>query len=344
MTETAPLARASTLPASWYRDPAVWERERHAIFAKEWTLFGREAQLPSPGSYLAGEVAGWPVFAIRDRDGGLRAFHNVCRHRAGPIVWDGEGRCDVLRCRYHGWVYDTAGSLRRTPGFGEAEDFDKADFSLFPVRVESWRGLVFVNLDPDAPPLAQWIGSLDDETAPYPIEEYRFHGEVVHEIACNWKTYVDNYAEGYHVRDVHPGLDREIDSGAYEVILKDRYAVHRAPPRSGASYSGLWVWRFPTLALNVYDDGMNVEHMVPLGHDRTRLVYTFFFRDAGEAARGRIEASLAISREVTLEDARICEAVQRNLNAGVYEAGRVSPRHENGVWFFHALVRRALAA
>ncbi|HYD99061.1 MAG TPA: SRPBCC family protein [Alphaproteobacteria bacterium] len=342
MSHADELARAVTLPAAWYSDPQYWERERHAIFAKEWLMLGRESQLAEPGSYIASEVAGWPVFVIRDREGGLRGFHNVCRHRAGPIVWEGQGRCDVLRCRYHGWVYDHEGRLRRTPDFGEAAGFDKADYSLFPIQVASWRGLVFVNLDRNAPPLAEALAGFDAETRGWPLEAYSFHSEVVHEIECNWKTYVDNYQEGYHVPAVHPGLDREIDSKQYEVLLKDRYVVHQAPQRAGAAYTGLWLWRFPTLALNIYETGMNIERMVPLGPNRTRLIYNFFFRDVSAEAEPAIQASLAISREVTEEDVKICEAVQRNLNAGLYDIGRMSPRHENGVWFFQKLVREAL--
>ena len=110
------------LPADWYHAPDIYERERRKVFAREWQWIGRESQLKSPGDYVAAEIAGYRVFAIRDRDGVLRAFHNVCRHRAATVVEKDEGHCDVLRCRYHGWVYDTAGNLRRTPNFGEAAD------------------------------------------------------------------------------------------------------------------------------------------------------------------------------------------------------------------------------
>jgi choline monooxygenase len=345
MMPTQDLAHATTLPASWYgRDPDIWERERRAIFGREWLMIGRDAELPDPGAYLTETVAGWPIFVIRDREGILRGFHNVCRHRAGPILWDGPGRCDVLRCRYHGWVYDTGGNLRRTPGFGDAADFDKEDFGLFPIRVGVWRGLVFVNFCADAEPLDRAMAALTAETAPWPIEGFRFHSRAEHEIACNWKTYVDNYAEGYHVRDVHPGLDKEIDSGRYEVILKDRHAVHRAPQRSGANYSGLWLWRYPNLALNIYATGMNIERMVPLGPNRTKLIYTFLFKDVSAESDAAIRAAIAVSTEVTREDIRICEATQRNLDSGVYESGRLSPQHENGVWYFQTLVRESLAA
>jgi choline monooxygenase len=339
------LDRASTLPAAWYgADPTIWERERHAIFGREWLTVGRVDELPEPGSYLTDTVAGWPIFVIRDRDGTLRAFHNVCRHRAGPILWDGKGQCDILRCRYHGWVYDTSGNLRRTPEFGEAANFDKKDFGLFPIRVGIWRGQVFVNLNGDALSLDQAMAAMSSETAPFDMEGYIFHSSAEHEMACNWKTYVDNYAEGYHVQAIHPGLDREIDAKQYEVIVRDRHAVHQAPQRDGANYSGLWLWRFPNLALNIYPTGMNIERMVPLGPNRTKLVYNFFFQDVSPAAEPTIKAAIEAGHQVAREDIRICEAVQRNLDAGLYDTGRLSPRHENGVWYFQKLVRDALAA
>jgi choline monooxygenase len=344
MTLTHDLAHASTLPASWYgRDPAIWQAERDAIFGREWLMVARAAALPDFGSYLTCEIAGWPIFIIRDRDGILRGFHNVCRHRAGPILWDGQGRCDVLRCRYHGWVYDTQGGLRRTPEFGDAAGFDSNDFGLYPVQVGVWRGLVFINLDLNAQSLDAALAALTAETAPWPIEDFQLHSHAEHEIACNWKTYVDNYAEGYHVRDIHPGLAAEIDASRYEVILGDRQAVHRAPQRTGANYAGLWLWRFPNLALNIYPSGMNIERMIPLGPNRTRLSYTFLFRDVSDAAQAVIQSAIAAATRVTKEDIRICEAVQRNLDSGLYDCGRLSPLRENGVWYFQTLVRQALA-
>jgi choline monooxygenase len=104
----------------------------------------------------------------------------------------------------------------------------------------------------------------------------------------------------------------------------------------------LWLWRFPNLALNIYPTGMNVERMVPMGPNRTKLVYTFFFQDISAAAEPVIRGAMEASRQVTEEDIRICEAVQRNLDSGVYDTGRLSPRHENGVWYFQNLVREAL--
>src|SRR6476661_5521176 len=131
---------ATTLPASMYRDPAVYERERSAVFGREWLVFARAAQLATPGACVAGVIAGYPLVVIADREGNLRGFHNVCRHRAGPLVDDGEGRVSGFVCRYHGWSYDTTGRLVTARDFDSESstrtrvDLDPSEFSLFPVR------------------------------------------------------------------------------------------------------------------------------------------------------------------------------------------------------------------
>ena len=136
-----PAKLVETLPAAWYCDPEIYEAERRRIFARNWHLIANGGRLARPGSYVTGDVAGWPVFAVRDRHGELRAFHNVCRHRAGPIFNDEGGVCRALRCRYHGWLYGFDGVLRYAPGIAEPETLDKASLSLFPVRVETWQDL-----------------------------------------------------------------------------------------------------------------------------------------------------------------------------------------------------------
>jgi choline monooxygenase len=337
------LARARTLPARWYVDPDVFARERERVFAKEWLLFGCEAQLPAAGDALAEAVAGWPLFVVRAPNGTLRGFHNVCRHRAGPLVWEGSEHCRVLRCKYHGWVYDFDGRLRAAPDFGAAEDFDPDAIALAPVRVERWRGFVFVNLDPGAAPLEASLAPFARAAAGVDFESARFQGSASHALACNWKTYVENYLEGYHVPYLHPALHREVDAKGYRVEVGDGFALHHAPPRPSVRapvYEGFWAWLAPNVAFNVYASGVSVERMVPTGPETLRLEYLFFFREG--ASEGEREAALSMCRQVTAEDQKICEAVQRNLRAGVYEAGRLSPRHENGVFAFQERIRAAL--
>ena len=330
-----------TLPASWYWDPEVWAREREAIFAREWLMVARTRQLATPGSYVATDVCGWKVLLVVGADGVLRGFHNVCRHRAGPLVWDGAGVCSTssLVCRYHGWAYGLDGSLLSARDFGA--EVDGSTLGLVPVRAEVWRGLVFVNLWAGAPPLLEALGSFVEECEPFPMESLTFWGDASHDVEANWKTYADNYGEGYHIPLVHPELNRQVEAKRYTVEVRDggRYTIHSAPSRSGAVTSGKWLWRFPNLALNLYPEGMNVERFMPLGPRHVRIEYSYFFADPD--APGNDEA-VRLSRELLEEDRLICEAVQRNLESGAYDTGVLSPKHEHGVATFQQLVRDAM--
>jgi len=319
-----------TLPSSLYRDPAAHARERQGVFAAGWQFLGHEQEAPAPGDYIAGEVAGWPVLAVRGADGMLRGFHNVCRHRAGPLAPDGRGNCGAeLTCRYHGWRYALDGRLRSAVDFGAAEGFDPREFGLHPVRLETWRGFVFLNLDGKAGGLADLSAPLDGLFDAFGVNIAPATLRRSHNLDCNWKTYVENYLEGYHIPMIHPKLDAELDSANYRVRMEGAVAVHEVPTKSGAN-DGLWAWLWPNLAFNVYRYGLMVEHMRPIGHDRTRLDYLFFY----DPQTADLDAILAASDELAFEDKSICEAVQRNLDAGVYETGVLSPRHEDGVaWF-----------
>jgi choline monooxygenase len=318
----------------------VYETERREVFGREWLVFARTDEVAAAGTYVARALAGYPLVVLRDDAGTLRGFHNVCRHRAGPLVDDGGGTCrGGLVCRYHGWSYRQDGGLLRARDFGD-DDLDVAQFGLYPLQVATWAGLVWVNLDETAPVFDADLGLFLHETDGFPLEAYRFRAERSEDLACNWKTYVDNYLEGYHIPLVHPTLMREIDASQYRVDTHDRYCIHSAPARDGASNAGRWLWRWPNVALNVFHHGMNVERILPLAYDRTRVVYTYFFVDADEAT---VAAAMDVAVTTLAEDRSICEAVQRNLDAGVYDTGRLSPKHEAGVAQFHELVRTAMA-
>jgi choline monooxygenase len=332
-----PVTGASTLPADWYVDPSRYAEERRRIFGAEWLFVAPASVLARPGDYVAPTLAGWPLVVVNDA-GVLRGFHNVCRHRAGPLVVEPNGSCRSLVCRYHGWAYGLDGELRSARDFGSEEGVEVEEMALWPVAVETWRGLVFAHLDPGASGLAGALGGFAAECAGVAFEELSFTHQVVHEMAANWKVYADNYLEGYHIPLVHPGLNKELDAARYRVEVGDRWCRHTAPTRSGAVNAGLWLWRWPNLALNVYPDGMNVECYWPLGPRRTQVVYSYFFRD------GVDDDVVAMSSTVLGEDRAICEAVQRNLEAGRYRTGRLSPRHEQGVAAFQGWVRQALDA
>ncbi len=341
-----------TLPARWYHDPEVFAQEREAIFRRHWWVLARLDQFQAPGAYVAGEIAGWPVFAVRGRDGALAGFHNVCRHRAGPLVSEGAGRCKLLCCRYHGWTYELDGRLRKAPGIPLGEDFDPADFSLHPVRVETWNGLVFACIDKDAPDLGTWLGDVVEIARGFPaIADMSFQGELVKEGRTNWKAYGDNSCEGYHVKLVHRALGKSVPAEQVEIRPYDKGAfvgfdVTYRPSEADPSRRGrgFWIYKFPGLLLHFSEYAFNMESVIPTGPRAIRLVRWFWCaealaRECGTSAREAIDSA----EQVMGEDLEICELVQRNLEAGVYETGRMSPTKEVGTIYFQKLVREALA-
>lgn len=330
------------LPARWYHEREIYQAERRQIFARTWQLACAESDVAGPGDYLATDVAGYRFFVIRDRDGHLRAFHNVCPHRASTLLEPGRGRCDLLRCRYHGWVFDGAGNLRRAPDFGEAEWFRKEDHGLKPIRVETWRGLVFVNFDPEAAPLARDLGSLPETVKDYPIESFTKVRQAEFEMNCNWKTYTDNFVEGYHIPGIHPSFNAVIDFSKFETTHADALVIMTAPQKNGSIYGGMWLWGWPNYTLSVYPTGMNCSRIVPIDEKRTRLVYNFFFKDVSAAAAEANERTIETNCAIVREDFGICEHAQGNLEAGIFQRGPLSPKHETGVRYFHDGVRQAL--
>lgn len=327
-----------TLPARFYRDPDIAAREREAVFGSSWQLVTHLDRLREPGQALATTLAGWPLLLVRGDDGVLRAFHNACRHRAGPLLWDGEAtRCQTLRCRYHGWQYGLDGRLLRTPDFGGDAGAD----GLFPVTVDTWRSLVFVHIGEPAAPLASALAPFAEAAVAAPFEAFQFDRIVTHDLDCDWKTYVENYLEGYHIPYMHPRLAREVEVKQYAVTVGEGFVTHDVPAKGDEGvYQGFWAWLWPNVAFNVYKQGMNLERILPMGPGRTRIEYTFLFR--ADADADERERTCAMSALVTGEDKKIVEAVQRNLDAGVYQTGRLSPKHEAGVAAFQGRIRHAV--
>ena len=295
-------------------------------------------------------------FVARGEDGVLRSFSGVCRHRAGPVAC-GMGNARSLRCAYHGWTYGLDGQLLATPEFEGARDFDRSTVRLPELRVATFGPLVFVRLDPGAPDLDTVLGEMRPETAGLGLEHLRFFRRHDYEVGCNWKVYVDNYLEGYHIPIVHPGLFREIDYGAYRVETRERHSRQHAPVRSASPESpyrrrlppgkppeALYYWLFPNLMLNVYPDHVQVNLVLPLGPERTLVRFEWLVPDPARPGLGAdFERSFAFSDEVQREDAAICEAVQRGLRSRFYDRGRFSVKRENGVHHFHGLLAVALA-
>jgi len=341
------LAHAATLPSRYYFDPAVLAEENRRLFARTWQLAGHVDQVRDAGQYFTATIAGEPVLIVRGNDGVLRAMSNVCRHRAGPVA-KGEGKRPVLQCGYHGWTYSLDGRLAVTPEFEDVQDFDRASCVLPQFRAEVWNELVFVDLDPDAEPLTAFLGELLADMPRHDYTGFRLAHRKAWEVGCNWKVYVDNYLEGYHIPIVHPGLFREIDYANYRTETKKSYSIQFAPTRrperirtANGDDQVRYFWIFPNLMLNVYPDNFSTNLIVPMGPGRTLTLFDWYFKDP-DAARQQIEETVAFSDEIQIEDIGICEAVQKGLASATYENGRYSVRRENGLHHFHSLYTEAM--
>ncbi|HEX8169697.1 MAG TPA: SRPBCC family protein [Thermoanaerobaculia bacterium] len=341
------LASAATLPSRYYFDADVLARENERLFARTWQLAGRAEQVREPGQYFTATIAEEPVLVVRGSDGVLRAMSNVCRHRAGPIA-KGEGKRPVLQCGYHGWTYALDGRLLKTPEFDNVRDFDRATCALPRFQVAEWNELVFVHLDPHAGSLLDFLGTLTADMPPHDYSGFRLAKRKTWELGCNWKIYVDNYLEGYHIPIVHPGLFRELDYPNYRTETKQTYSIQFAPTRKAERIRTAngddevrYFWIFPNLMLNVYPDNFSTNLILPLGPNRTVTLFDWYFKDP-EAARAEIDETVAFSDEIQIEDIDICEAVQRGLKSVTYDRGRYSPQRENGVHHFHQLYEECM--
>jgi choline monooxygenase len=341
------LGRAATPPASWYTDASVLARERERVFGRTWQLAGRAASVERAGQYFTGEVGGEPVVVVRDAGGRLRAFSNVCRHRAGPVA-EGCGERKSFQCGYHGWTYGLDGRLAGTPEFEGVEGFAKESHGLPEFRADVWGALVFVNLDPDCAPLPEALEDLPARVGRRDWASMRPAARKDWYVDCNWKVYVDNYLEGYHIPVVHPALHRELDYARYRTETRRLYSIQHAPLRPSAARlpapeeggdGAQFYWLFPNLMLNVYADNYSTNLIVPLGPERTLTVFEWFFRDPEDpAVRRRVAETVEFSDEIQVEDIRVCEAVQRGLRSRTYARGRYSVKRENGVHHFHGLL------
>lgn len=339
------LATATALPARYYSGPDSAELDRRAVFARSWQLFAHESQLVAPGDHVVGEIAGLPLLAVRGEDGQLRALHNVCRHRAGPLATcDGLG-AKRLRCRYHGWTYDLDGRLRSAPDMQDVADFDPADIRLPEVRLACWQGLVFVALDAAVPPLEELLAGIEARLAGRSLAACRFHRRVGYDIACNWKVYVDNYLEGYHVPHIHPELNRMLDYRNYRTQTARWHSLQHSPLESSDELYGrgeaLYYFAWPNTMLNILPDRLQTNRVLPLGADRCRVEFDYCYPADIETPAARHARDHEFSDLVQREDVEICEQVQRGLASGSYDAGRLNPGRERGVHHFHELLREA---
>lgn len=364
------ITTARTLPAAWYADDTFFQLEQQRVFRSGWVCAGVTDELPAPKQWKAIVVGGLPVLLVRDADGVLRGFLNVCRHRASPLCEpDQSGAGSVIRCPYHAWLYRLDGTLARASGVGHPEHFDVDDFGLKPVAVAEWRRTVWVHTgDPSA---TLDLGPLADAVADFALESLQLVLTETHERRFNWKVLLENYSENYHTPFVHPEIDTS-SSEDYPMVSDgpvlyawDRHlrpsadrdeqirstllpgepgwselAVASAErPYDVGNYLTVW----PNAMLNVFPDAALMMWMEPLTATTTRVERRLYLSPARAAAADQASAIVGAHALVHQQDVDICEMVQRSHTAGLDADGVLATFEERGVFFVHEHLRRALA-
>jgi choline monooxygenase len=339
---------ARTLPGSFYRDPAIFERIRERVFARSWQLVDGAEGVARPGSVLPftflEPAVDEPLLLVKDADGTVRALSNVCTHR-GNLLCTEQCVVQTLRCRYHGRRFALDGRFLSMPEFEEVKDFPSRADDLPRVQLERFGPLFFAAIDP-AFSFSDLLAPVKTRVASLPLDRLELDpaGSRFFEIEANWALYCDNYLEGFHVPFVHPALAKTIDHASYQTELFEWSSAQLAQAANareafdGSTVAAYYFFLFPNTMLNFYPWGLSLNVVVPLAVDRTRIVYRTWVMDPSRKEQG---AGGALD-QVEHEDDSIVEQVQRGIRSRLYDRGRYSPTREQGVHHFHRLLTRLL--
>jgi phenylpropionate dioxygenase-like ring-hydroxylating dioxygenase large terminal subunit len=350
--------RSWSLRAEAYTDQRWAEADVRGIFAQTWQWVCHVEKLRAPGSYVSATVAGMPVAVVRGRGGELRAFYNVCKHRAHELL-SGSGTSRNIVCPYHAWTYSLDGSLKAARRADRMETFDKTEVCLDQVAVEEFGGMVYVNLDPAAVPLREQAADLAEEIAHWApdVAQLTHAKRLTYDVATNWKNVMDNFLECYHCHIAHKEFVDLVDMDTYEVRTHGIWSSHFAEAGkhanaaydvSGASVTehAVW-WLWPNTCLLRYPGRGNfmVFQVVPDGPDRTLETWDFFL-ESTELNDAEVESVRYIDDVLQQQDIAIVESVQRGMRTPAFDQGRIvfdparegSGLSEHGVHHFHGLV------
>ncbi|KMW56189.1 Benzoate 1,2-dioxygenase [Candidatus Rhodobacter oscarellae] len=355
-------SRSRSLLAAAYTSAEWFDADQRAILSKSWQWVCHVEKTRAPGSYVTAEIAGHPIAIVRDADATLRAFYNVCKHRAHALL-SGEGNTSRIMCPYHAWVYRLDGQLARAPHTENLHEFDVKDICLDAVRVEEFCGFVFVNLDPHAAPLVQQSGDLETEIRHWApdVDQLTFGHRLTYDIRSNWKNVVDNFLECYHCPTAHKDFCDLVDMDTYKVTTYGIYSSHMADAgrSSNSAYDvsnatvkthAVW-WLWPTTCLMRYPgrSSMIVLNVIPVGPDRTLETYDFFL-ETPEPDPMELDAIRYLDEVLQVEDIGLVESVQRGMRTPAFTQGRIvhdpdgSGKSEHAVHHFHGLVLDAYAS
>ena len=367
------VERSGTLPNDWYTSQELFDLEMKTLFRDTWTCVGRTDQVEHPGQYFTTTVAAEEIVVCRDGQGTLRALSNVCLHRAGPVAI-GKGTRKAFQCPYHGWMYELNGQLRNARGMEGTEEFDPETTRLPEFRIATWGPTVWVTLTDAAPPLEEWLGDITPRLTNYRIDELEFVGGRRWEIDCNWKMYVDNFMEGYHIPFIHPGLTQSLSPSVYTYKLgkytNEQYGAEPHPRGPGSRIAGIlgstqdlrrikppieglndeervgyyFHWVFPLTTINFMPDGLLIFQISPLGPERSESRFMWWFPPAKSFQDKLLQAALInFGHLINTEDYEICEHAQKGMRSSVYRQGRYAATQEMCLHHFHQLLTDYMA-
>jgi Rieske 2Fe-2S family protein len=354
---------ARTLPGRYYTSPEVFAEEGERIFARRWLCAGREERIREPGDYVLQPVGPDSILILRDRAGAVRAFHNVCRHRGTRLCEAPAGQlAGTIQCPYHAWTYALDGRLIGVPSAGDLEGFDKADFPLHGVATEVWEGFVFINLDPDAEPLAATLGPLADRLSRFGLPALRSLRTVHYDVRANWKLLFENYSECYHCGPLHPPLaklspptsgENDLVEGAvlggFMTLNPGHGSLSLSGRACGVAVGDLpeedlrrvyYYSVFPNMLLSLHPDYVMFHTLWPEAPDRTRVVCEWLFHPE-TAARPELDPSDGIDfwDMTNRQDWHICEQCQLGVASRAYRPGPYSKRESLSARFDREVLR-----
>ncbi|KAK3704820.1 hypothetical protein LTR37_013652 [Vermiconidia calcicola] len=334
------------LPSNWYTSPDMYELERRAIFSRKWQLITHKVRLSQPGDWLKYDIAGFQFVLCRDRDGKINGFHNVCRHRAFPVVLGDEGQSKIFSCKYHGWSYGLNGKLAKAPGYQELDGFQKEKNGLLPIHVHiDYNGFIWVNLDGKQTPEVAWEDDHAGIDRQERYKDFNFDNYVFDHVwhmdgAYNWKILADNYNECYHCATAHPDIGALANLETYSVDTKASQIIHDPATTEEQRKAGLVVastYYFPNVSTNVTPHFFMIQRFVPSGPKSSQMRYEVYRNK--NSTEQEFQLVNKIYKRIMSEDKYLCNLAQKNLDAGVFVNGEMHPRLEKGPLYFQKKVR-----
>ncbi|EPS72057.1 hypothetical protein M569_02697, partial [Genlisea aurea] len=378
-----PIEEAVTPPSSWYNDPDFYSREIDRVFHRGWHAVGRKDQVEKVHDYFTGRLGSMEYLVCQDEALSLRAFHNICRHRA-TLLTSGAGNnpANCFVCPYHvtslfflllqtnqppvcrqlfffhffvfqGWTYGLDGSLLKPTRTDGIENFRIHEMGLLPLDVARWGPFILINAAHHRNvhhPGHEWLGPTAHRVlASTGITDASLHFicRRVYTLECNWKVFCDNYLDGgYHVPYAHKGLSSSLQLDSYSTEVYERVSIQSCTGKKQASRLGsraIYAFIYPNFMINRYGPWMDTNLVLPMGPKRCQVVFDYFLEPSFKDDKQFIDGSLKESEIVQVKDIALCTAVQRGLDSPAYNVGRYSPSVETAMHHFHRLLHKNLS-